>query len=172
MRPICRKGGLLIAGKRTDRQKQRKNQQNKLRMIALGVLAAVLLIAAGIVLTRPKADEPLPAREPVEKLTDSIALPGYTELTLKADALEQKIAFRNPEQNFCYIQPSLWLVDGTLLWRGQLIAPGGVGNAVILARPLAAGEYKDAVLRYDCFRMDEEKSPLNGATGNLTLIVQ
>ena len=156
MRPIGRKGGLLIAGKRTDQQKQRKDQQKKLRMIALGVLAAVLLIAAGIVLTRPKADEPLPAREPVEKLTDSIALPGYTELTLKADALEQEIAFRNPEQNFCYIQPSLWLADGTLLWRGQLIAPGDVGDAVTLVHPLAAGEYKDAVLRYDCFRMDEE----------------
>lgn len=172
MLPICRKGGVLIAGKRTDRQKQRKDQQKKLRMIALGVLAAVLLIAAGIVLTRPKADEPLPAREPVEKLTDSIDLPGYAELTLKAGVMEQEIAFRNPEQNFCYIQPSLRLADGTLLWRGQLIAPGDVGDTVTLVHPLAAGEYKDAMLRYDCFRMDEEKSPLNGASGNLTLIVQ
>lgn len=172
MRPIGCKGGVLIAGRRTDRQKQRKDQQKNLRMIALGALAAVLLIAAGIVLTRPKADEPLPAREPVEKLTDSIALPGYAELTLKAGVMEQEIAFRNPEQNFCYIQPSLWLADGTLLWRGQLIAPGGVGDAVILAHPLAAGEYKDAVLRYDCFRMDEEKTPLNGATTNLTLKVK
>lgn len=172
MRPIGRKGGLFIAGKRTDRQKQRKDQQKKLRMIALGVLAAVLLIAAGIVLTRPKADEPLPAREPVEKLTDSIALPGYSELTLKAGVMEQEIAFRNPEQNFCYIQPSLWLADGTLLWRGQLIAPGDVGDAIILFRPLAAGEYPDAVLRYDCFALDEEKSPLNGATTQLVLNVQ
>ena len=166
MRPIGRKGGLLIAGKKTDRQKQRKNQQNKLRMIALGVLAAVLLIAAVIMITLPK--ESLP----VEKLTDSIDLPGYTELTLKAGAAEQGFAFQNPEQNFCYIQPSLWLADGTLLWRGQLIAPGDVGDAVTLVHPLAAGEYKDAVLRYDCFRMDEEKTPLNGANGNLTLIVQ
>lgn len=163
---ICRKGGLLIAGKRTDRQKQRKDQQKNLRMIALGALAAVLLIAAVIVITLPKESPP------VKKLTDSIDLPGYTELALKAGSTEQEIAFQNPEQNFCYIQPSLWLADGTLLWRGQLIAPGGVGDAVILAHPLAAGEYRDAVLRYDCFRMDEEKTPLNGATGNLTLIVQ
>ncbi len=161
-----RKGGLLITGRRTDQQKQQKDQQKSIRTIALGVLAGVLLITAVIVITLPKESPP------VEKLTDSIDLPGYTELALKAGTMEQEIAFQNPEQNFCYIQPSLWLADGTLLWRGQLIAPGGVGDAVILVHPLAAGKYKDAVLRYDCFRMDEEKTPLNGATGNLTLIVQ
>ena len=160
------KGGLFIAGRRTDQQKQQKDQQKKLRMIALGVLTAVLLIAAVIMITLPKESPP------VEKLTDSIDLPGYTELTLKAGTMEQEIAFQNPEQNFCYIQPSLWLADGTLLWRGQLIAPGDVGDAVTLVHPLAAGEYKDAVLRYDCFRMDEEKTPLNGATSKLLLNVQ
>jgi len=160
------KGGLFIAGRRTDQQKQQKDQQKKLRMIALGVLTAVLLIAAVIMITLPKESPP------VEKLTDSIDLPGYTELTLKAGTMEQEIAFQNPEQNFCYIQPSLWLADGTLLWRGQLIAPGDVGDAIILSRPLAAGEYPDAVLRYDCFALDEEKSPLNGATTQLVLNVQ
>ena len=135
-------------------------------MTALCVLAAVLLIAAVIMITLPKESPP------VEKLTDSIDLPSYTELTLKAGAAEQGIAFQNPEQNFCYIQPSLWLADGTLLWRGQLIAPGDVGDTVTLVHPLAAGEYKDAVLRYDCFAMDEEKSPLNGATTQLVLNVQ
>lgn len=166
MLPICRKGGLFIARRRTDQQKQQKDQQKKLRMIALGVLAAALLITAVIVITLPKESPP------VEKLTDSIDLPGYTELTLKAGTMEQEIAFQNPEQNFCYIQPSLWLADGTLLWRGQLIAPGDVGDAIILSRPLAAGEYPDAVLRYDCFALDEEKSPLNGATTQLVLNVQ
>ena len=135
-------------------------------MIALGVLAAVLLIAAVIMITLPKESPP------VEKLTDSIDLPGYTELTLKAGTMEQEIAFQNPEQNFCYIQPSLWLADGTLLWRGQLIAPGEIGDAVILTQSLEAGEYRNVTLRYDCFRMDEEKTPLNGASQNLTLKVQ
>ena len=166
MLPIGRKGGLLIAGKRTDRQKQRKNQQNKLRMIALGVLAAVLLIAAVLMITLPKESPP------VEKLTDGIDLPGYSELVFKAGVREQNVALQNPPQNFCYIQPSLWLADGTLLWRGQLIAPGGTGYAIVFLRPLAAGEYHDAVLRYECFAMDEEKSPLNGATTQLALKVQ
>ena len=135
-------------------------------MIALGVLAAALLIAAVIMITLPKESPP------VEKLTDSIDLPGYTELTLKAGTMEQEIAFQNPEQNFCYIQPSLWLADGTLLWRGQMIAPGSVGDAIVFLQALAAGEYHDAVLRYDCFAMDEEKTPLNGATTHLILKAQ
>ena len=130
-------------------------------------------MAAVMALTRPKADpQSETAQEPVEKLTDGIELPGYRQLTFQAGVTEQSVALQNPPQNICYIQPSLWLADGTLLWRGQLIAPGDVGDAILLSRPLAAGEYPDAVLRYDCFAMDEEKSPLNGATTNLILNVQ
>lgn len=135
-------------------------------MIALGVLTAVLLIAAVIMITLPKESPP------VEKLTDGIDLPGYKQLTFRAGVTEQNVALQNPPQNFCYIQPSLWLADGELLWRGQLIAPGNTSDAIVLSRPLAAGEYPDAVLRYDCFSMDEEKSPLNGATTQLILNVQ
>ena len=139
----------------------------------LAVLAALSLMAAVIMLTRPKADpQTATAQEPVEKLTDGIDLPGYKQLTFRAGVTEQNVALENPPQNFCYIQPSLWLADGTLLWRGQLIAPGDTGDAIILSRPLAAGEHPDAVLRYDCFAMDEEKSPLNGATTQLVLNVQ
>lgn len=139
----------------------------------LAVLATLSLLAAVIVLTRPKADpQSAAAREPVEKLTDGIDLPGYSELVFKAGVREQNVALQNPPQNFCYIQPSLWLADGTLLWRGQLIAPGGTGDAIVFLHPLSADEYPDAVLRYDCFAMDEEKTPLNGATTNLTLKVK
>ena len=154
------------------RQKKRASRKESAWLSALAIMAAASLIAAGIILMNPKADKQKTASETVEKLTESIDLPGYSELTLKANVSEQEIAFRNPEQNFCYIQPSLWLSDGTLLWRGQLIAPGNAGDAVVLKFPLEAGEYKNAMLRYDCFQMDEEKSPLNGAVGNLTLKVQ
>ena len=141
--------------------------------MVLAVLAALSLLAAVITLTRPGHDASSAAvQEPVEKLTDSIDLPGYTELVFKAGVREQNVALQNPAQNFCYIQPSLWLADGTLLWRGQLIAPGSVGDAIVFLQPLAAGEYHDAVLRYDCFAMDEEKTPLNGATTHLILKAQ
>jgi hypothetical protein len=142
-------------------------------LAALAVLAVLSLMGAVIVLTRPGSDAPVAAaREPVEKLTDGIDLPGYSELVFKAGVREQNVALQNPPQNFCYIQPSLWLADGSLLWRGQLIAPGSVGDAIVFLQPLAAGEVHDAVLRYDCFTMDEEKTPLNGATTNLTLKVK
>ena len=141
----------------------------------LAVFAVIALIGAVILLGQPQVNSP-PKKEATEKpadtLTDSIELPGYSMLELRAGVREQGIGFQNPARNFCYIQPSLWLADGTLLWRGQLIAPGDIGNEVVLAQPLAAGDYKDAVLRYDCFRMDEEKTPLNGASNKLTLKVQ
>ena len=164
---------MLIAGSRTRKRKKRENRRWNIGLAALAVLAALSLMGAVIVLTRPKPDAPVAAaREPVEKLTDGIDLPGYSELIFKAGVREQNVALQNPAQNFCYIQPSLWLADGTLLWRGQLIAPGSVGDAIVFLQALAAGEYKDAVLRYDCFAMDEEKTPLNGATTNLTLKVK
>ena len=167
------KGGVLIAGNRSSKRKERANRRWNAGLIVLAVLATISLMAAVIVLTRPKADpQSTLAQEPVEKLTDGIDLPGYKQLTFRAGVTEQNVALQNLPQNFCYIQPSLWLADGTLLWRGQLIAPGDTGDAIILSFPLAAGEYPDAVLRYDCFAMDEEKSPLNGATTQLILNVQ
>lgn len=164
---------MTIAENRTSKRKERENRRWNVGLIVLAVLAALSLLAAVFVLTRPKGDVPsMAAQEPVEKLTDGIDLPGYSELVFKAGVREQNVALQNPPQNFCYIQPSLWLADGTLLWRGQLIAPGDTGDAIILLQPLAAGEYPDAVLRYDCFAMDEEKTPLNGATTQLILKVQ
>ena len=164
---------MLIAGNRSSKRKALANRRWNAGLAVLAVLAALSLLAAVIALTRPKADpQSAAAREPVEKLTDGIDLPGYKQLTFRAGVTEQNVALQNPPQNFCYIQPSLWLADGELLWRGQLIAPGDTGDAIVLSRPLAAGEYPDAVLRYDCFAMDEEKSPLNGATTQLILNVQ
>ena len=64
------------------------------------------------------------------------------------------------------------LEDGTLLWVSDLIAPGESSAPIVLSTPLAAGEYKNAVLKYECFRMDEALTPLNGATANLTIKVK
>ncbi len=108
----------------------------------------------------------------MEKLADSIDLPGYGALNFKADTTEQTVRLPNPAQNFCYIQITLLLEDGTVLWKSDLIAPGEESEPIIFTRPLAVGEYKNSVLQYECFRMDEALTPLNGATANLTLKVK
>ena len=103
---------------------------------------------------------------------NGIDLPGYGALNFKADVLEQEVIIPNPPQNFCWIRASIILEDGTVLWTSELIAPGESSDPIVFTTPLAAGEYKNAILKYECFRMDEALTPLNGATTNLTLKVK
>ena len=105
--------------------------------------------------------------EPVEKLTDSISLPGYGGLNLTAGKTEQNLALPNPAENFCQIRISLILEDGTVIWTSELTPPGEQAQ-IVLNEALEKGDY-NATLKYDCFQMDENKTPLNGAACQLVL---
>ena len=107
--------------------------------------------------------------EPVEKLTDSISLPGYGGLNLTAGKTEQNLALPNPAENFCQIRISLILEDGTVIWTSELTPPGEQAQ-IVLSEALEKGDY-NATLKYDCFQMDENKTPLNGASCQLVLHV-
>ncbi len=169
-----------IEGKHSTPRRRKKRRNKDILIAVLAVIAvAAVIVAIWAVATRNQAGPedqgqkaPEETAEPVEKLTDSIELPGYGALYFKADATEQDVRLPNPEQNFCYIQITLMLEDGTELWKSGLIAPGEQSEPIVFSQPLAAGEYKNAVLQYSCFRMDEAKTPLNGATTNLTLKVK
>lgn len=108
----------------------------------------------------------------VEKNPDSIAIPGYEMLELKAGSKEQSLRLSNPPQNCCYFLISLCLEDGTLLWRSELIEPGKTSQPILLTMALEKGMYPNAVLRYSCFSQDEDMSPLNGAETKVTLWVK
>lgn len=108
----------------------------------------------------------------IEKNSDSIAIPGYETLELKADSKKQSLCLPNPVQNVCYFQISLYLEDGTLLWQSELIEPGKASKPIVLTESLSKGTYPKAVLRYSCYRMDEELTPLNGAETKVTLWVK
>lgn len=108
----------------------------------------------------------------VEKNPDSIAIPGYEMLELKAGSKEQSLCMPNPPQNCCYFQITLSLEDGTLLWQSELIAPGTNSKPMVLSKALEKGMYPNAVLRYSCYSQDENLSPLNGAETKLTLWVK
>lgn len=107
--------------------------------------------------------------EPAEKLTDSISLPGYGGLNLTAGKTEQNLALSNPAENFCQIRISLILEDGTVIWTSELTPPGEQAQ-IVLNEALEKGDY-NATLKYDCFQMDENKTPLNGAACQLVLHV-
>ena len=106
------------------------------------------------------------------KNENSISIPGYEGITLKAGSLEQTISLSNPVQNTCYFVITLYLEDGTLLWQSDYIKPGETSSPIVLNQPLEKGNYPNAVLQYSCFKMDSEKTPLNGAETKLTLRVK
>ena len=108
----------------------------------------------------------------VEQNPDSIAIPGYEMLELKANSKNQSICLSNPPQNMCYFRITLSLADGTLLWNSELIEPGKASEPMVLNKTLPKGTYPQAVLRYACYRMDEALTPLNGAETKVTLRVK
>jgi len=108
---------------------------------------------------------------PVEKKPDSIAIPGYEGINLKADTKEQEIGFPNPAQNTCYFQISLILEDGTTLWQSELVKPGEISEPITLNEPLAAGVYPNSLLKFDCYTMDGSMRSLNGAATKMTIHV-
>lgn len=102
----------------------------------------------------------------------SVAIPGYELLELRANRKKQILCLPNPEHNMCYFQISLYLEDGTLLWQSELIEPGKTSKPIVLTKTLEKGTYSNAVLRYTCSQMDENRTPLNGAETKVTLWVK
>lgn len=102
----------------------------------------------------------------------SIAIPGYESLTLTANSKVQNLRLSNPRQNQCYFQITLYLEDGTELWKSDLIKPGKASKTMKLNQKLATGTYPNAILKYSCFKMNDELTPLNGAETKLTLWVK
>lgn len=153
----------------------KKQQRRPIPVILLLVCALVLLAAILLLHTCGKVQEQKTLSESgvlVEKNADSIAIPGYEALELKANSKKQTLSLPNPEQNMCYFQISLYLEDGTLLWQSELIEPGEISKPMTLTQELEKGTYPSALLRYACYRMDENRTPLNGAEMKVTLWVK
>ena len=147
--------------------------ETKIIFVLSCCLAALLVIAIYLLCVRTTDSPLLDAKTPtIEKNPDSIAIPGYEMLELKADSKEQTLCFPNPEQNVCFFQISLYLGDGTLLWESELIEPGSTSKPMVLTASLPKGTYSKAILRYACYRIDEDLSPLNGAETKVTLWVK
>ena len=168
-----------ITGKYLKAKAGAKSPRKSLLLIGL-ILLLVAVIAAMLIWIVSNSmgqgsEDPNPVgqqteeTEPVEKLTDSISLPGYGGLNLTAGKTEQNLALPNPAENFCQIRISLILEDGTVIWTSELTPPGEQAQ-VVLNEALEKGDY-NATLKYECFQMDENKTPLNGAACQLVLHV-
>lgn len=158
--------------------KHSKRKSTTVILILLLIAVIILCISIWIVFWKQNAPvintgNPTPQESAVVEANESsIAIPGYEGITLKANSLRQNVALKNPSQNTCYFVISLYLGNGTLLWESDYIEPGGSSSPIVLTQKLPKGTYSNAVLKYSCFKMDKEKTPLNSAETKLTLRVK
>lgn len=101
-----------------------------------------------------------------------IAIPGYKSIRLKADQTKQNVNLFNPESNDCYFVMSLILPDGTQIWQSKMIPPGKGLYEITLEQTVPAGNYEDSVLKYECYKMDDDLTKLNGGEVKLVLEVE
>lgn len=159
--------------------KKRKNKKgiNKWTVVLSCIAVFLLLLLIIMILCIPPepAELPnggsMPQTGNVEKNKDSIAIPGYEGIALKADTKQQTVGLPNPPQNTCFFRITLSLEDGTVLWQSDLVEPGEVSEPIKLKQRLQKGTYPNSLLKYECFTMDGNLSPLNSAATKLTLRV-
>ena len=165
----------LIAGNHeTPKRRKKKRDSRDILLIVLTVITVIsVLVAIWAVAARNKDTPPentSEVTEPVEKLTDTIDLPQFGSLLLKAGSTQQTLTFDNPPQNFAQFRVAI-VLDGETLWESDLIKPGETSDPVVLSHPLEVGKY-DARLIYNCFTDDEEQRQLNGADSPVVLNVK
>lgn len=160
---------------------ENRKSEKRMYMIVISVLV-LLLVIAGIVIAvllskNPKQssgeeNDTTAESIEVEKLTDSIAIPGFSQLTLDAGKCEQAVALSNPAENFCYFKISLILEDGTVIWVSDLVEPGKQSEPITLLQVLEAGTYENVTVHYDCFTMDDDLTQLNSGEIKITVNVR
>lgn len=168
----------------------KKSSKKRIYWILLGVL--VLLFLAGIawliysrlagqdqepassnayVDTDASAwDDGIDSREQTGEITSNILVPGYSGAEMKAGDMTLNLRIGNPEENTCYLQATLQLEDGTVLFESGMLEPGTGFEEIKLNQTLEAGTY-EAWVHYQGYSMDEEPELLNGSDSAFTLTV-
>ena len=155
--------------------KEKKSRSHLLTIILLTVVAVLVFVMALPILFGNNGRqyiETLPVEEKEKKNVDTIDIPGYEILTFEAGKTKQSVSLANPKQNTCTFIISLVLEDGTELWKSEEIKPGENSKAIVFTKALDAGTYPNAMMKYQCFRLDSNRTPLNGAETKLTIIVK
>lgn len=100
-----------------------------------------------------------------------IQIPGYSYAEMKAGDESLCISIGNPPENKCGFYATLKLIDGTILYRSELLKPGYGLTEVPLSQTLDAGEYR-AIVLFNCVSLDEKHTQLNSAESEFKLIVK
>lgn len=100
-----------------------------------------------------------------------IQIPGYSYAEMKAGDESLRISIGNPPENKCGFYATLKLMDGTILYRSELLEPGYGLTEVPLLQTLDAGEYR-AIVLFECVSLDEKHTRLNSAKSEFKLTVK
>ena len=111
-----------------------------------------------------------PEDDVLVRAPDTIAIPGYAQLVMKAGELLQDVELYNPEGNPCYFIISIALPDSTEIFKSSPIKAGQKTDVIKLSQPVKAGTYEGAVMKYSCFSALDD-APMNGANTKFTLEV-
>lgn len=103
-------------------------------------------------------DQRLPNGEKQD--TDTIKIPGFDSLTFTANQKNQKVNFKNPEENLCLFRMTLFINDQQFWQSAGGVEPGKGYYDIDLDDVLQPGNY-DGSLLVECFR--EDGTALNSA---------
>lgn len=141
-----------------------------LRILALVFAVAIIIVAIVFMLRGCVSDNeasgsyraPLP--EKIFEDTDNgfisgdigngISIPATTGIVLVGGEYTQSLVLRNPEANDCVFVISLYLSDGTLLFKSEPLRPSDSIAEIVLNSTLSVGTYQNAVFIYDCYTND------------------
>lgn len=145
-----------------------RKKQKRLAIIFLIVIAIIIFILC-LRGCQPKSNSESTIPEesksldfiPATKNENTITIPAITGLNMVAGQLQQTVDFRNPDTNSCFFRISLYLSDDTLIYQSGYLAPSERIHEITMNQTLEKGLYLNCRMVFDCFTLDEEKSPLN-----------
>lgn len=79
---------------------------------------------------------------------------------MDAGVTAQSVKFNNSKSNDCAFIVTLYLADGTEIYKSDYLYPGDSINEIELKRTLKAGLYKDALMVYQLYSIESHK-PIN-----------
>jgi len=69
---------------------------------------------------------------------------------MQSGTLDQDVYLYNPTENQCNFVISLYLSDGTLLYKSEMLRPGESIENININKKLNAGLYRNVILAYEC----------------------
>ena len=104
------------------------------------------------------------------EIEGKILVPGYSGAKMKCGDKTLALRIGNPSENTCYLQATLLLEDGTVLYESDLLEPGTGYDTIEITQTLEVGEY-NAYVHYQGYSMEETPEMLNSCDSAFVLKV-